>query len=236
MNKRQFIKHASTLAGAAMLMPYSHEAVGQTSPTPPHSLPALGYAYDALEPYIDKATMEIHHGKHHSAYVNNLNKAVTGTEYQDAALTKLFANIKTLPAAVRNNAGGHWNHSLFWTLLQKNDGTIPANLKAKLEEKYMSIEKFKDEFAKAAIGLFGSGWVWLMADADKKLTITTTSNQDNPLMDLPNVMPGKPILALDVWEHAYYLKYQNKRADYVSAFWNVVNWAQVSKLYDEVQK
>jgi len=197
-------------------------------------LPALPYAFDALEPYIDAQTMEIHHGKHHAAYVNNLNKAVEGTDMEGKSLEDLFKNISKSPAAVRNNGGGHWNHSLFWTIMGKDKGGAPSGeLAEAINSAFGSFDKFKELFANAGATRFGSGWAWLLV-ADGKLVISSTPNQDNPLMDVAEVK-GHPVLALDVWEHAYYLKYQNKRPDYISAFWNVVNWDEVAKRFAEVK-
>lgn len=193
-------------------------------------LPALPYAFDALEPHIDKATMEIHHGKHHNAYVTNLNKAIEGTDLANKSIEDLLANISKAPAAVRNNGGGHYNHSLFWTLLSPNSSKNPSGpLAEAINKKFGSFDKFKEEFAAAATTRFGSGWAWLISNGGN-LEITSTPNQDNPLMDVAE-KKGTPILGLDVWEHAYYLKYQNKRPDYIAAFWNVVNWENVAKLY-----
>jgi len=194
------------------------------------SLPSLPYATDALEPHFDKATMEIHHGKHHQAYVTNLNNAVAGTELENMRIEAILANISKYPMPVRNNGGGHYNHSLFWALLAPNGGGDPSGeLGAAIDSAFGSFVTFKEEFAKAAIGRFGSGWAWLIVK-DGKLAISSTPNQDNPLMDVAEVK-GAPILGLDVWEHAYYLKYQNKRPDYVTAFWNVVNWPKVAELF-----
>ena len=194
-----------------------------------HTLPPLPYAPDALEPHIDAQTMQIHHGKHHQAYVNNLNAAIEkAPELAGWSLDDICRNIAKVPepvrAAVRNNGGGHWNHSLFWTVMHKADGSAPAGpLADAIKSAFGDFTKFKEQFAAAAAGRFGSGWAWLINDGGK-LSITSTPNQDNPLMD------GKtPILGLDVWEHAYYLKYQNKRPDYVTAWWNVVNWDAVAK-------
>lgn len=194
------------------------------------TLPHLPYAFDALEPHFDKATMEIHHGKHHQAYVTNLNNATAGTEIENLSLEALMANMSEYPMPVRNNGGGHYNHSLFWSLLAPNGGGEPTgDLGAAINSAFGSYSTFKEEFAKAAIGRFGSGWAWLIVK-DGKLTISSTPNQDNPLMDLAEVK-GAPVLGLDVWEHAYYLKYQNRRPDYVSAFWNVVNWGKAAELF-----
>jgi superoxide dismutase, Fe-Mn family len=194
-------------------------------------LPALPYAHDALEPHIDTATMQIHHGKHHAAYVNNLNAAIAGTEHEGKSLEELMANISKLSPAVRNNGGGHYNHSLFWTVMSPNGGGTPSGeLAADIEKTFGSFDAFKEEFAKAAATRFGSGWAWLAVKADGSLCVCSSPNQDNPLMDISEC-PGTPILGLDVWEHAYYLHYQNRRPDYISAFWNVVNWDEVAKRY-----
>ena len=199
-------------------------------------LPALPYASDALEPYIDKATMEIHHGKHHNAYVTNLNAAVAGTDLEKKSLEEIMKNISKATPAVRNNGGGHYNHSLFWQLLKVNNGATPSgNLSSAIDKKFGSFDKFKEEFAKAATTRFGSGWAWLIVDGSGELQVTSTPNQDNPLMDVADVK-GTPILGIDVWEHAYYLKYQNRRPDYIGAFWNVVNWDEVSKRYEAAKK
>ena len=195
-----------------------------------YELPQLTYAYDALEPNIDAKTMEIHHTKHHNTYVTNLNAAVEGTEFAGKDLLDLISNIDALPAdkqtAVRNNGGGHANHSLFWEILAPGGATAPTGeLAAAIEAKFGSFEAFKEEFAKAATGRFGSGWAWLVVDGGE-IAITSTPNQDSPVME------GKtPVLGLDVWEHAYYLNYQNRRPDYISAFWNVVNWDVVESKY-----
>ncbi len=194
------------------------------------TLPSLQYATDALEPHFDKATMEIHHGKHHQAYVTNLNNAVAGTEMENLSIEAILTNISKYPMPVRNNGGGHFNHSLFWTLLAPNGGGDPTgDLGAAINTAFGSYATFKEEFAKAAIGRFGSGWAWLIVK-DGKLAISSTPNQDNPLMDVAEVK-GAPILGLDVWEHAYYLHYQNRRADYVAAFWSVVNWTKAAELF-----
>jgi superoxide dismutase, Fe-Mn family len=189
-------------------------------------LPALPYASDALEPHIDKQTMEIHHGKHHNAYVTNLNAAIQGTDMEGKSLDELMKNISKHPAAVRNNGGGHYNHSLFWQVLGPNKGGKPSGeLAQAIDSAFGSFDAFKEEFSKAGATRFGSGWAWLIVK-DGKLAVTSTPNQDNPLMDVAETK-GTPILGLDVWEHAYYLKYQNKRPDYIAAFWNAVNWDEV---------
>lgn len=197
-------------------------------------LPELGYAYDALEPHIDARTMEIHHSKHHNTYVTNVNAALEGSEHEGKSLEELLQNLDSLPAniqtAVRNNGGGHWNHSFFWKLLKKNDGAAPTGeLASAIDESFGSFEAFKDAFAKAAITRFGSGWAWLIVDGGK-LAVVSTPNQDTPVME------GKtPILGLDVWEHAYYLNYQNRRPDYINAFFNVIDWDHVAKLYADAK-
>ncbi|MDF2681267.1 MAG: sodA [Brevibacillus sp.] len=196
-----------------------------------HQLPALPYAHNALEPHIDVQTMEIHHGRHHATYVNNLNAALEAhADLQDKSVEELISNIDALPegirTAVRNNGGGHANHTLFWEILSPNGGGAPTGeLADAINAAFGSFDNFKAEFAKAATGRFGSGWAWLVADGGK-VAITSTPNQDSPVMEGKN-----PILGLDVWEHAYYLKYQNKRPDYIGAFWNVVNWDEVSKRF-----
>jgi Fe-Mn family superoxide dismutase len=194
------------------------------------TLPALPYASDALEPHFDKQTMEIHHGKHHQAYVDNLNKAIAGTENEHKSLEELVAKAGSISPAVRNNGGGHWNHSFFWESLAPNAGGAPSGkLADAINSTFGSFDAFKEKFNAAGVARFGSGWAWLI-EKDGKLEITSTPNQDNPLMDVAEVK-GKPILGVDVWEHAYYLKYQNRRAEYLAAFWNVVNWDAVSKRF-----
>ncbi len=207
-----------------------------TSTAIKHELPKLTYSYDALEPYIDAQTMEIHYTKHHQAYVTNLNKAIEGTDLENMSFEELFKNISKHPAAVRNNGGGHYNHSLFWTLLKKNNGATPTgDLATAINSAFGSFDAFKEKFSTAAATRFGSGWAWLLVDAQGKLAVSSTPNQDNPLMDVAEVK-GSPILGLDVWEHAYYLKYQNKRPEYISNFWNVVNWDEVAKNFDKFKK
>ncbi|MFC5282969.1 superoxide dismutase [Pedobacter alpinus] len=194
-------------------------------------LPALPYATDALEPNIDKATMEIHHGKHHAAYVTNLNKALEGKE-DASSIEDICKNISNYPAAVRNNGGGHFNHSLFWTVMGTNAGGTPSgDLATAIDAAFGSFEDFKTAFAQAGATRFGSGWAWLIVGADGKLAVTSTPNQDNPLMDVAEVK-GTPILGMDVWEHAYYLNYQNRRPDYIAAFFNVINWTAVAERFE----
>jgi Fe-Mn family superoxide dismutase len=202
-----------------------------------HALPNLPYAHDALEPHIDKTTMEIHHGRHHKAYVDNLNKAIAGNAaLESKSLDALIADLAGVPDAirgpVRNNGGGHWNHSLFWKLMAPGAGGAPTGPVADaIQAAFGSFADFQAKFEAAGIGRFGSGWAWLVIHGGK-LEIVSTANQDNPLMGKAIAgCEGKPILGVDVWEHAYYLKYQNKRADYLKAFWNVVNWPEVSRLH-----
>ncbi len=193
-------------------------------------LPALPYATNALEPNIDARTMEIHHGKHHNGYVTNLNNAIAGTNLEGKSLEELL-KIAGSNTAVRNNGGGHYNHSLFWTILSPNGGGAPTGeLAAAIDAKFGSFDALKETFNKAAATRFGSGWAWLCIDTKKELCVCSSPNQDNPLMDISEC-PGTPIMGLDVWEHAYYLNYQNRRPDYISAFWNVINWEEVSKNY-----
>jgi len=195
------------------------------------TLPALPYATDALEPHIDKMTMEIHHGKHHQAYVTNLNKALEGKPDADFSIEQIITNISKYPPAVRNNGGGHYNHTMFWTLLSPNGGGAPTGpLADAITSTFGTFDDFKTKVSEAGATRFGSGWAWLIVTPDKKLAITSTPNQDNPLMDIAEVK-GTPILGIDVWEHAYYLKYQNLRPAYLTAIWNVINWNHVSELY-----
>jgi Fe-Mn family superoxide dismutase len=193
-------------------------------------LPALPYATNALEPNIDQATMEIHHGKHHNAYVTNLNNAIKGTDAESLSIEEICKHISKYTPAIRNNGGGHFNHSLFWTIMAPNAGGKPSgDLATAIDKAFGSFDAFKEQFAAAGATRFGSGWAWLIV-SNGELKITSTPNQDNPLMDIAEVK-GTPILGLDVWEHAYYLKYQNKRPDYISAFWNTINWTKVAALY-----
>jgi superoxide dismutase, Fe-Mn family len=199
-------------------------------------LAPLPYATNALEPHIDAKTMEIHHGKHHQAYVTNLNNAVKDTEMANASIEDLVKSAGKHPVAVRNNGGGHWNHTFFWGILKKNENGKPSGALAQdIDATFGSYDKFKEEFAKAATGRFGSGWAWLVVNDSGKLEITSTPNQDNPLMDVAE-KKGTPILGLDVWEHAYYLNYQNRRPDYIAAFWHVIDWDKVSELYTAANK
>lgn len=197
------------------------------------TVPALPYAYEALEPHIDKLTMQIHHDKHHQAYVDNLNKAIAGTEHENKSIEELLKNAGTISPAVRNNGGGHWNHSFFWESLAANAGGNPPDgkLADAINEAFGSFDEFKEKFNNAGITRFGSGWAWLGLQ-NGKLVICSTPNQDNPLMDVAECK-CTPLLGCDVWEHAYYLKYQNKRADYLNAFWNVVNWEKVAERFNQ---
>ncbi|UPK70977.1 superoxide dismutase [Chitinophaga filiformis] len=240
MNKREFIKLAG-LAGVAALSnpsgivaaPAARRGVSvlDGNAKAPFEVPPLPYGYDALEPHIDKATMEIHHDKHHGAYVKNLNDAVKGSSYENLSLEEILAKVKAEDKAVRNNAGGHYNHSLFWKLLSPQKTTPSDKVKTAINNSFTSFEKFQDSFNTAAKGVFGSGWAWLIVTPAKKLSVISTPNQDNPLMENIVKDRGTPILGLDVWEHAYYLKYHNVRAEYITAFWNVVNWNEVDRLY-----
>lgn len=194
-------------------------------------LPKLNYAFDALEPHIDARTMEIHHGKHHAAYTNNLNAAIQGTEWEGKSIEDILANVSKISPAVRNNGGGFYNHCLFWEIMKPNGGGKPTgDLAAAIDQAFGSFDEFRKQFDAAGATRFGSGWAWLIKQADGKLAVCSTANQDNPLMDLADVK-GTPILGLDVWEHAYYLHYQNRRPDYISAFWNVVNWEEVNRRF-----
>ena len=200
------------------------------------TLPALPYAHDALEPHIDTKTMEIHHGKHHQAYVDNLNKAIAGTPNEHKTLEELVAVAGSISPAVRNNGGGHWNHSFFWESLAPHTGGHPpasGKLADAINAAFGSFDAFKEKFANAGMTRFGSGWAWLGADANKKLCICSTPNQDNPLMDVAETK-CTPILGVDVWEHAYYLKYQNRRAEYLAAFWNVIDWKKVAGRFEAI--
>lgn len=195
-------------------------------------LPKLDYAYDALEPHFDAMTMEIHHSRHHQGYTTNLNNAIAGTELENSSIEDILKNISKQSTAVRNNGGGFYNHNIFWKNLSPNGGGKPeGKLLEAIESAFGSFENFKDEFSKAAATRFGSGWAWLI-EQNGKLVVTSTPNQDNPLMDVADEQ-GKVLLGLDVWEHAYYLKFQNKRPDYISAFWNLVDWKEVNSRFND---
>ena len=198
-----------------------------------YELPELKYAYDALEPSIDAKTMEIHHTKHHQAYITKVNAAIEGTQFEDLSIEELCNKINELPenikGAVRNNGGGHANHSLFWDILSSNESSPSDELKSAIDASFGNMDGFKEAFSNAAATRFGSGWAWLCKNSDSSLSVISTPNQDNPYM--PDVDGGKPILCLDVWEHAYYLNYQNRRPDYINAFFNIIDWNKVSSLY-----
>jgi Fe-Mn family superoxide dismutase len=194
------------------------------------TLAPLPYAHDALEPHIDTTTMQIHHGKHHQAYVDNLNKAIAGTPNENKSLEELVAQAGSISPAVRNNGGGHWNHSFFWESLSPKGGAPSGALLEAINKAFGSLDGLKEKMNNAGMTRFGSGWAWLIKDASGALAVSSTPNQDNPLMDVAEVK-GTPLLGVDVWEHAYYLKYQNKRADYLAAFWNVVNWDKVASRF-----
>ncbi|MEO1262392.1 MAG: superoxide dismutase [Bacteroidota bacterium] len=199
------------------------------------TLPDLPYGFDALEPHIDARTMEIHHGKHHNGYTNKLNAAIAGTDLEGKSIEDILANVSQHGGGVRNNGGGYYNHCLFWEVMSPDGGGEPSaqmNISKAIERDFGSFENFKNEFSAAAKTRFGSGWAWLCTDENDKLFVTSTPNQDNPLMDVAD-KKGTPILGLDVWEHAYYLNYQNRRPDYVEAFFNVINWHEVTKRYND---
>jgi len=230
MNRSEFLKLAFG-ASAGLMAFRSFGGIVPTQTEGPFKLPALPYDFSALEPHIDKMTMEIHHDKHHKAYVDNLNKAVAGTDMAKLDIDALVKSVSSsTPAAVRNNAGGHWNHTFFWNTIGPKGGGAPKGALAEaINKKFGSFDKFKEEWAKAATSRFGSGWVWLIKSGDG-VEIATTPNQDNPLMALAE-KKGTPLMGLDVWEHAYYLKYQNKRPEYVTAAWNVYDWDKIAKNY-----
>ena len=241
MERRKFVKSVGLFTAAAYVSPkvignnqVTVRASGNEGSTP-LEFPALPYAYDALEPYFDARTMEIHYDKHHRAYFTNYINAIKGTPLEGMAVSDVFASISKQPDAVRNNGGGYYNHIFFWNNLAAKSAGPSAELTAAIEKAFGSFDKFRETFSTAGKTRFGSGWAWLYLNSEKSLTIGSTPNQDNPLMDISTVK-GTPLLTLDVWEHAYYLKYQNKRADYIDAFWNVVNWEEVNKRYQQALK
>lgn len=194
-------------------------------------LPKLNYSYDALEPYIDARTMEIHHSKHHGGYTSKLNDAIKGTDLENKSIEEILASVSGASTGVRNNGGGYYNHNLFWEVMSPDGGGVPkGDLMEAINKNFGSFDEFKETFNNAAATRFGSGWAWLLKNDSGQLVVTSTPNQDNPLMDIAEVK-GTPILGLDVWEHAYYLKYQNKRPEYIDAFWNVINWDEVTKRF-----
>lgn len=235
-NRREFIKKGAILTAAAAGLSSVGNKLFSEMVTPgetaPFKLPPLPYDYAALEPHIDTMTMQIHHDKHHAAYVNNLNKALTENKIENVSLDDLIRNASKYPAAVRNNGGGHWNHSMFWSLMKPGGSANPSgDIVRVIDDSFGTVEEFKTKFNEAALSRFGSGWVWAVAKKGK-LIIGSTPNQDNPLMDVSE-FKGTPVLCLDVWEHAYYLKYQNKRVDYANAWWNLINWDEVNRLLRE---
>lgn len=225
MNRNNFLK--TVFAGFLASKIETLKAKSTTFLAEPFKLPALGFNYNALEPHIDALTMEIHHGRHHQTYITNLNKAIIGTPAENLSIADIITNISKYSSAIKNNGGGHWNHTFFWEILSPSGVQPSDKLRNLIVRDFESFEKFQSDFAAAAISRFGSGWAWLIVQ-NGKLKISSTPNQENPLMDIADVK-GTPILALDVWEHAYYLKYQNKRVDYIKAFWNVINWESVEK-------
>jgi Fe-Mn family superoxide dismutase len=241
MERRNFIKNlgfgiASTLiTGKSMAGIINNSKNTDMENFKPLEFPALPYSYDALEPYIDARTMEIHYDRHHRTYFNNYVNAVKGTALENTPLQEVFAEVSKTGDAVRNNGGGFYNHILFWKNMGQGKSAPSQELSAAINKTFGSFEKFKETFSNAAKTRFGSGWAWLYLTSDRNLAIGSTPNQDNPLMDLSPIK-GAPLLTLDVWEHAYYLKYQNKRADYIEAFWNVVNWVEVNRRYAEAVK
>jgi Fe-Mn family superoxide dismutase len=242
MKRRNFLSAVGLITAAAVSSPLSNTLnkfnqfnsnTRRNNIMSKFELPALPYSYDSLEPVIDKMTMEIHHTKHHQAYVTNLNKAIEGTEMEGKSLEELMNEISKYPAAVRNNGGGHFNHSLFWTVMKQGGGNPSGALLDAINSAFNSVDEMKEKFNNAAMTRFGSGWAWLTV-TNGKLVVSSTPNQDNPLMDVVDVK-GTPILGLDVWEHAYYLKYQNRRADYCGNWWNIVNWDEVAKRFAAVK-
>jgi superoxide dismutase, Fe-Mn family len=236
MERRKFVKSVGLAAAVAYVSPTvlgnknsDLNTVGIES-APVLEFPALPYAYDALEPYIDARTMEIHYDRHHRTYFNNLVNALKGTPIENTPVAEIFATISKQSDAIRNNGGGYYNHNFFWNSLAPKSAGPSAGLTEALTKSFGSVDKFKEAFTNAAKTRFGSGWAWLYVNSDKALAVGSTPNQDNPLMDVSTVK-GTPLLTLDVWEHAYYLKYQNKRVDYIDAFWNIVNWDEVNKRF-----
>ena len=241
-SRRSFLKKGSlltlagmgtqVLSGSLLKAMSSSESVSLNEP---FLLPTLPYSYDALEPFVDTMTMEIHYNKHHKAYVDNLNKAMAEGKI-NATLDELLMNTSKYSPIIRNNAGGHWNHSFFWKLMRPEGGGAPdGEIVSSINEAFGSFDVFKTRLEEAGLKRFGSGWAWLIVDANKKLSIGSTPNQDNPLMDLSE-LKGTPILGIDVWEHAYYLKFQNRRGEYLKSWWNVVNWTEVNKNFEKAMK
>ena len=241
MERRKFVKSVGLVTAAAFvgskLLGNDHVTIKSSGieGAPASEFPALPFAYNALEPYIDARTMEIHYDKHHRAYYTNFINAIKGTTLEGMTLSDIFASVSKQTDAVRNNSGGYYNHLFFWNNLGTGSAGPSSELSAGITKTFGSFDKFREAFNSTAKTRFGSGWAWLFLNADKNLAIGSTPNQDNPLMDV-SLVKGTPLLTLDVWEHAYYLKYQNKRADYVDAFWNVVNWEEVGKRYQQALK
>ena len=241
MERRKFLKSVGLATAAAYIVPNAAGGEGSSMATsgsgnaPALEFPSLPYAYDALEPYIDARTMEIHYNKHYRGYYNNFLSAIKGTPLEGMSLTDVFASVSKQSDAVRNNGGGFYNHTFFWKCMSPKPGQPSAELTAAITKSFGSFDKFKDVFSTAAKTRFGSGWAWLYLDKDKALAVASTPNQDNVLMDLSPVK-GTPLFGIDVWEHAYYLKYQNRRPDYVAAFWNVANWDEVNKRFAAAMK
>jgi len=241
MERRKFLKSVGLVTAAAYVGPEllandkKTVSFSRVEVAPAPEFPPLPYAYNALEPYIDARTMEIHYDKHHRAYFTNFVNAIKGTPLESMAITDIFASVSKQTDVVRNNAGGFYNHSIFWNNLSPESKGPSPELSAAINKTFGSFDKFREAFNNAAKTRFGSGWAWLYLNSEKNLAVGSTPNQDNPLMDISPVK-GAPLLTLDVWEHAYYLKYQNKRADYVDAFWSVVNWEEVNKRYAEAIK
>ncbi|MEN7546269.1 superoxide dismutase [Rapidithrix thailandica] len=242
MNKREFIKVSGAVAAGTLLNPFmactSKEDSQKEEETKQGAtefvLPKLAYGFDALEPHIDKMTMEIHHGKHHAGYVRKLNAAIADTKFAGMTLEEIMANVGENDTAVRNNGGGHYNHSLFWSVIAPNAGGQPTGKLAEaITAAFGSFESFQEQFTTAAKTRFGSGWAWLALNAQNQLFISSTPNQDNPLMSNIASEKGTPILGIDVWEHAYYLKYQNLRGDYINSFYNIINWEEVAARFDK---
>lgn len=231
-SRREFLRKSALVAVSGALLSNTMDVFAEETTVSENSftLPPLPYAYDALEPYIDKQTMEIHHTKHHQAYVTNLNKALTDNQLKVNSLEELMGTVSKHPAAVRNNGGGHWNHTFFWESMKPGGGGTPEGRVAEaINQSFGSFEELKKQLNEAGLKRFGSGWAWLVKSKEGKLIIGSTPNQDNPLMDVSD-LKGQPVLGIDVWEHAYYLKYQNKRGEYLSAWWNLVNWDKVAGL------
>ncbi len=230
MKRRNFIATVGSIAAAAPFIGAITSCASETNVFKGHVFPDLGYSFDALEPYIDAMTMEIHYSRHHKAYFDNFMKAADGTEMVNSPLADIFSKMSTYPVVVRNNGGGFYNHNLFWEIMAPGNREISDEFKTAIENDLGSFDEFKKQFGTAARSQFGSGWAWLSVDSEGKLFVSATPNQDNPLMDVAEKC-GTPVLGIDVWEHAYYLKYQNLRGDYIENFWNIINWKAVEDRY-----